>query len=96
VNGTVPEEVGKVAGSVVDKLGSNPSCLAALAVVALFGVLNYFESERQNTRMMARTQEVGALLKECLDSIPDRQSTRSIPAPFLTHIPDSPKPEDLP
>jgi len=68
MNGSVPEEAGKVANNVVDRLGSNPSCLAALAVVALFGVLNYFESERQNNRMMERTKEVGELLNKCLES----------------------------
>ena len=63
---TIPEQAGKVANNVVDGLKANPSCLAALAVVALFGVLNYFESERQNARMLERTQEVGGLLKQCL------------------------------
>jgi hypothetical protein len=76
---TIPEQVGKVAGNVVDGLKTNPSCLAALAVVALYGILSYFESENQNRRMMDRTHEVGELLKACLDSLPDRQSTRSIP-----------------
>ena len=64
---SIPEQAGKVATSVVDGLKTNPSCLAALAVVALYGVLQYFESENQNRRMMDRTQEVGQLLKECLD-----------------------------
>jgi hypothetical protein len=63
---TIPEQAGKVANNVIDGLKANPSCLAALAVVALFGVLNYFEAERQNTRMMERTHEVGELLKSCL------------------------------
>jgi hypothetical protein len=65
---SIPEQAGKVATSVVEGLKNNPSCLAALAVVALYGVLQYFESENQNRRMMDRTQEVGKLLQECLDN----------------------------
>jgi len=90
------EEGGKVASSVVEKLGANPSCLAALAVVALFGVLNYFEAERQNSRMMARAEDVNHLLQECLDTNRDQQSTRSIPDRLLDRLPAAPKPEDLP
>jgi len=65
---SIPEQAGKVATSVVDALKTNPSCLAALAVVALYGVLQYFESENQNRRMMDRTKEVGQLLATCLDN----------------------------
>jgi hypothetical protein len=63
---SIPEQAGKVATSAIDAMKTNPSCLAALLVVALFGILNYFESERQNTRMMERTKEVGELLNSCL------------------------------
>jgi hypothetical protein len=88
------EEGSKVAGAVVDKLGANPSCLAALAVVALFGVLNYFEAERQNSRILQRTADVNALLKECLDTNHDMLSTRSIPpGRLLDRLPAAPKPE---
>jgi hypothetical protein len=78
---SIPEQIGKVANSVVDSLKTNPSCLAALAVVALFGVLNYFEAERQNERMMARTQDVTNLLNKCLDA--NRDITHSV-IPGLT------------
>jgi hypothetical protein len=61
------EEAGKVASSVVDALKANPSCLAALAVVALFGVLQYFDSRDQSSRMMERTKQVADLLEKCLD-----------------------------
>jgi hypothetical protein len=71
---SIPEQAGKVATSVIDGLKSNPSCLAALAVVALYGVLQYFESENQNRRMMDRTKEVGELLQTCLDERPLRRT----------------------
>jgi hypothetical protein len=73
---SIPEQAGNLAGKVVDGIKGNPSCLAALAVVALYGLLQYFESENQNQRMMDRTKEVGELLRQCLIDV---QSTRSIP-----------------
>lgn len=73
---SIPEQAGNLAGKVVDGLKTNPSCLAALAVVALYGLLQYFESENQNQRMMDRTKEVGDLLRQCLVDV---QTTRSIP-----------------
>jgi len=63
---SIPEQTGKVATSLIDGLKSNPSCLAALAVVALFAVIQYFDNRQQNDRMIARTQEVGKLLDKCL------------------------------
>jgi hypothetical protein len=60
------EEGGKVASSIVEGLKANPSCLAALAVVALYGVLQYFENDHQNQRMIERTKEVGAMLDKCI------------------------------
>lgn len=60
------EEAGKVATSVVDGLKTNPSCLAALAVVALYGVLQYFEADHHNQRIIERTKEIGELLQQCL------------------------------
>lgn len=60
------EEGGKVASSVVEGLKTNPSCLAALAVVTVFGVLQYFESENQNARIIDRTKEIGTLLERCI------------------------------
>lgn len=70
------EEGGKVAGSIVEGLKTNPSCLAALAVVALYGVLSYFENSNQNARIMERTQEVAGLLKSCLEA--NNDITKSI------------------
>lgn len=67
---SIPEQAGKVATSVIDGLKTNPSCLAALAVVALFAVLQYFENEHQNDRIMQRTQELGSLLNRCIDGVP--------------------------
>jgi hypothetical protein len=84
---SIPEQVGGVAGKVVEGLKTNPSCLAALAIVALYGVLQYFESENQNQRMMDRTKEVAALLERCLM---DNQTTRSIPPNLSTPKGDRP------
>lgn len=70
------EEGGKVAASVVEGLKTNPSCLAALAVVGLFGILSYFENTQQNERMMKRSEEVSELLNKCLDA--NRDITKSI------------------
>jgi hypothetical protein len=81
---SIPEQAGNLAGKVVEGLKTNPSCLAALAVVALYGLLQYFESENQNQRMMDRTKEVGDLLRQCLI---DAQTTRGIgdlPPPDLS------------
>jgi hypothetical protein len=63
---SIPEQTGKVATSLIDGLKSNPSCLAALAVVALFAVIQYFDNRQQNERMLMRTTEVGKLLDKCL------------------------------
>jgi hypothetical protein len=67
MNGSVPEEAGKVAVSAVEALKSNPSCLAALLVVALFAILSYFEDSRQSERMELRVAEVAKLLNACFD-----------------------------
>lgn len=84
---SIPEQAGSVAGKVVEGLKTNPSCLAALAIVALYGILQYFESENQNQRMMDRTKEVGELLRQCLI---DRETTRSIPDTLSTPKGDRP------
>jgi hypothetical protein len=62
---TLPEQAGKVATAAIEGMKSNPSCLAALLVVALFGLLNYFEQERQTERMEQRVAEVSKLLNLC-------------------------------
>jgi len=72
----IAEEGGKVASSVVEGLKQNPSCLAALAVVALYGILSYYENSNQNQRIIERTKEVGELLKACLAA--NNDITRSI------------------
>ena len=68
---SIPEQAGKVATSAIDAMKTNPSCLAALLVVALFGVLNYFEDVRQTERMAQRVAEVSKLLDRCFDVMPD-------------------------
>jgi len=74
---TIPEQVGKVAGGVVDGLKANPSCLAALAIVALFAVLQYFDDTHQNQRMQQRAEVTAKLLEECIrDANADRHDQR--------------------
>jgi hypothetical protein len=70
---TIPEQAGKVATSAIDAMKANPSCLAALLVVALFGVLQYFEDVRQNERMEQRVVEVSKLLNSCFDTMEHRK-----------------------
>lgn len=62
---SLPEQAGKVATNAIDAMRGNPSCLAALLVVALYGLLNYFENERQNERIEQRVAEVSRLLDTC-------------------------------
>jgi hypothetical protein len=62
---TIPEQAGKVATSTIDALKANPSCLAAIVVMAMMSVLQYFEAERQGARMMERTKDVMQLLNRC-------------------------------
>jgi hypothetical protein len=65
---SIPEQTGKVATSLIEGLKQNPSCLAALAVVSLFAVIQYFDSREQNERMLLRTTEVSKLLDRCLSA----------------------------
>jgi hypothetical protein len=61
----VVEEGGKVAGSVIEGLKSNPSCLAALAVLAIIAVLHYFSAEREAMRQARRFDAVVSMLNRC-------------------------------
>jgi hypothetical protein len=63
---SIPEQTGKVATSLIEGLKTNPSCLAALAIVALFAILQYFDNRQENDRIMLRTQEVTKLLDKCM------------------------------
>lgn len=63
---SIPEQTGKVATSLIEGLKTNPSCLAALAIVALFAILQYFDNRQESERIMLRTQEVTKLLDRCL------------------------------
>lgn len=62
------EEGGKVASSVVEGLKQNPSCLAALAIVALFSVLQYFKEARNDERAQQRTAAIESLLTKCMET----------------------------
>ena len=62
---TVPEQVGGVAKSAIDAMRTNPSCLAALLVVGMFVVGQWFEAERQEKRWETRMQAVVNLMNRC-------------------------------
>jgi hypothetical protein len=73
---SLPEQAGKVATNAIDAMKTNPSCLAALMVVALFAVLNYFEDERQTERMEQRVDVVQDLLNRCFPTGKQGPETR--------------------
>ena len=60
---TVPEEAGKVATSAIDAMRSNPSCLAALLVVAIFAVISFIANQRDAER---KTKTIDILLTRCV------------------------------
>jgi hypothetical protein len=62
---SIPEQAGKVATSVVDGLKTNPSCLAAIAVLAIFTTMQYFADERADARQTRRFDAVVNLLNRC-------------------------------
>jgi hypothetical protein len=62
---SIPEQAGKVASSVVDGLKANPSCLAAIAVLAIFTAMQYLADERADARQTRRFDAVVSLLNRC-------------------------------
>lgn len=50
----VTEEAGKIAANAVEGLKTNPSCLAAIALAAIFAVLTYFSLTAQRTEAHER------------------------------------------
>jgi hypothetical protein len=61
----IVEEGGKVAGSVVEGLKTNPSCLAAIAILAIVTTMQYFADERADARQTRRFDAVVSLLNRC-------------------------------
>lgn len=62
---TLPE-VGKVAGSAIEAMRTNPSCLAALLVVAMFAALMYFDSRAQSRSDDIRISALQKILETCV------------------------------
>lgn len=56
--GSPGEEVGKVATSAIDAMRSNPACLAALILAAMFVGLIYFHTQREGDRRAHLFDEV--------------------------------------
>lgn len=64
---SVPEQVGKVASGTVDALKTNPSCLAAIILAALFAILTYIAMQREAERYNARVETMMSLINRCMD-----------------------------
>lgn len=62
---TLPE-AGKAVTAAVEGLKTNPSCLAAILLAALFAGLIYIASQREAERSNARFQTAMTLLNGCL------------------------------
>jgi hypothetical protein len=62
---TVPEQAGKIATSAIEAMRGNPACLAALLVLTMVSILQYFEAERRDDRAMRRETDVMTLLNRC-------------------------------
>ena len=67
---TVPEQVGKVATGAIDALKTNPSCLAAILLAALFAVLVYVGSQREGERAQRRLEVTMEMLQSCIAKEP--------------------------
>lgn len=57
---SIPEEAGKTISNVADALKTNPSCLAAITLAAIFGILTYLTLRDEQ----AQTQQRQMLLLE--------------------------------
>src|SRR5262245_10658547 len=73
---TVPEQAGKVATSAIDAFKTNPSCLAAILLAALFAFLTYIGLQREAERSQKRLEGVVGILNRCLDNEHDDERSR--------------------
>jgi hypothetical protein len=62
---TIPEEAGRVATSAIEGLKTNPSCLAAILLAALFALLTFFALQGEERRAHDRMMEISKLLHAC-------------------------------
>lgn len=60
------EEAGQTAREVVKGVAANPSCLAAIALAAIFAVLTYLAMQREAERQNQRAIHMAELLDKCL------------------------------
>lgn len=63
---TLPE-LGKAVASTADAFKTNPSCLAAIILAALFAVLTYIAMQREAERYNARVEAMMTLINRCMD-----------------------------
>ena len=69
---TLPEQAGKVATGAIDALKTNPSCLAAILLAALFAILVYIGSQREGERAQRRLEITMEMLQSCVAKEPQR------------------------
>jgi hypothetical protein len=62
---TIPEEAGKVATSAIEGLKTNPACLAAIIMAAIFAAMFFFIGQQNERRSHERMVEVVKLLQVC-------------------------------
>jgi len=56
------EEAAKAATSAIDAMRTNPSCLAALMLAAMFSMLSYYNNQRDDEQ---RSRTLDILMKSC-------------------------------
>ena len=69
---TLPEQAGKVAAGAIDALKTNPSCLAAILLAALFAILVYIGSQREGERAQRRLEITMEMLQSCVAKEPSQ------------------------
>jgi hypothetical protein len=62
---TLPE-AGKAVSNAIEGLKTNPSCLAAILLAALFAVLTYVAMQREAERYNARVETMMSLINRCM------------------------------
>jgi hypothetical protein len=69
---TLPEAGGKVATAAIEGLKTNPSCLAAILLAALFAILVYIGGQREGERAQRRLEITMDMLNTCVAKEPQR------------------------
>lgn len=63
---SIPEQASKVATSAIEGLKTNPSCLAAILLAALFAILVYIGGQREGERAQRRLEVTMEMLNTCV------------------------------